>query len=195
MNYKQIKEIEEQWWNSKKRYSDKELLEIFPEAKNIIPQKISEYKKERKIVIKKIRKLLIFIRERAGNEFMLWFWREWLKINLGEKLLTIDEYINRFKILYATSIDHNINRRITEDKIQMALSVPIEKLINSPLRKSGKKLVGLCPFHNDKNSSFYVYPETNSFYCFGCQKGGDVIKFVKLLYGFSFVEVINYLNK
>ncbi len=193
MDYTQIKQLEEQWWASQKKYSDKELLEIFPEAKNIVSQKISEYKREKKIIIEELTKLLIFIRERTGNEFMLWFWREWLKINLGEKLLTIDEYINRFKILYVTSIDHRINRRITEDKIQMALSVPIEKLINKPLRKSGKNLVGLCPLHNDKNPSFYIYPKTNSFYCFGCQKGGNVIIFTRLLYGYSFKEAVEHL--
>ena len=46
------------------------------------------------------------------------------------------------------------------------------------LRRRGKNLVGLCPFHNEKTPSFCIYPENNSFFCFGCNKGGDVISFV-----------------
>ena len=34
-----------------------------------------------------------------------------------------------------------------------------------------------CPFHNDKTPSFTVFPSTQSFYCFGCQTGGDLIEF------------------
>ena len=43
-----------------------------------------------------------------------------------------------------------------------------------------KNLKGRCPFHDDSSPSFYVYPETQSFYCFGCQVGGDVITLAKL---------------
>ena len=47
------------------------------------------------------------------------------------------------------------------------------------LRKSGANFMGLCPFHGEKTPSFYVYPGTASFYCFGCGKSGDAIDFVK----------------
>ena len=50
------------------------------------------------------------------------------------------------------------------------------------LRRRGKNLVGLCPFHNEKTPSFCIYPENNSFFCFGCNKGGDVISFVTVSY-------------
>jgi hypothetical protein len=45
----------------------------------------------------------------------------------------------------------------------------------------GKKCV--CPFHEDKDPSLNFYPETNSFFCFGCRTGGDLIKFVQLMEG------------
>ena len=43
-----------------------------------------------------------------------------------------------------------------------------------------------CPFHNEKTASCKIYPKSNSFYCFGCGAGGDVIDFVRLLYGLDF---------
>lgn len=49
------------------------------------------------------------------------------------------------------------------------------------LRQVGDKFMGKCPLpgHDDSSASFYVYPKTKSFWCFGCQRGGDVIDFAK----------------
>ena len=47
------------------------------------------------------------------------------------------------------------------------------------LKRKGRLYGGLCPFHSEKTPSFYVYPATQSFYCFGCQAAGDAISFVK----------------
>ena len=46
------------------------------------------------------------------------------------------------------------------------------------LHKTGSNYKGLCPFHTEKTPSFVVEPNKGLFYCFGCQKGGDAIKFV-----------------
>ena len=50
----------------------------------------------------------------------------------------------------------------------------IEQIIGSyvNLRRRGRTLSGLCPFHSEKSPSFTVYPENQSFYCFGCGAGG-----------------------
>lgn len=61
------------------------------------------------------------------------------------------------------------------------------------LRRRGKNLVGLCPFHNEKNPSFCVYPENNSFYCFGCNKGGDIISFIMGVENLDFAEAVKFL--
>ena len=49
------------------------------------------------------------------------------------------------------------------------------------------------PFHNEKTPSFYVYPETQSFYCFGCGVGGDVITFIKKIESLSYPEAVKML--
>lgn len=61
------------------------------------------------------------------------------------------------------------------------------------LRKRGKNHSGLCPFHSEKTPSFSVVQEKQFFYCFGCHSGGDVIKFVMDIEGFSYMEAVKYL--
>lgn len=46
------------------------------------------------------------------------------------------------------------------------------------LKKKGANYFGLCPFHGEKTPSFSVSPGKQMFYCFGCGKGGDVVKFL-----------------
>ncbi len=61
------------------------------------------------------------------------------------------------------------------------------------LQKSGKALKGLCPFHNERTSSFYVFPEGQTWHCFGCNEGGDVFSFVQKQQSFEFREALLYL--
>ncbi|MGV9141591.1 MAG: CHC2 zinc finger domain-containing protein [Promethearchaeota archaeon] len=57
--------------------------------------------------------------------------------------------------------------------------------------KRGNKAI--CPLHGDNDPSLQIYEDTNSWYCFGCNKGGDVIKFIELVEGMSFKDVIQRL--
>jgi len=52
----------------------------------------------------------------------------------------------------------------------------------------------LCPFHDEKTASFAIYPDTNSYYCFGCESGGDVIRFVEKFRQVEFKEAIQILT-
>ena len=61
------------------------------------------------------------------------------------------------------------------------------------LRHRGRTHTGLCPFHSEKTPSFVVYPENQSFYCFGCGAGGDVITFVKKINNLDYVEAVKFL--
>lgn len=61
------------------------------------------------------------------------------------------------------------------------------------LKRSGKNLVGLCPFHHEKSPSFNVYTENGSFYCFGCGAGGDVITFVRRIENLDYLEAVRFL--
>lgn len=71
----------------------------------------------------------------------------------------------------------------------------IESVISSyvNLKRKGKLLSGLCPFHNEKTPSFFVYPETQSYYCFGCGSGGDAIYFIKSIENIDYIEAVKLL--
>ena len=73
----------------------------------------------------------------------------------------------------------------------------IESVISTyvTLKRAGSNLKGLCPFHSEKTPSFTVYPGTQSFYCFGCGAGGDVINFVMRTENLDYVSAIETLAK
>src|SRR3989440_9353017 len=60
-------------------------------------------------------------------------------------------------------------------------------------RTSGSRLMGRCPFHEERTPSFSVNPVEKLFYCFGCGKGGDVITFVRETEQLDFAEAVEWL--
>ena len=75
---------------------------------------------------------------------------------------------------------------------QLNDKIDIEQVVSAhvSLKRRGKTLVGLCPFHNEKTPSFTVYPESNSFYCYGCGAGGDIISFVRRMDNLDYIEAV-----
>ncbi|HVB21235.1 MAG TPA: DNA primase [Ktedonobacteraceae bacterium] len=61
------------------------------------------------------------------------------------------------------------------------------------LQKSGKSFKGLCPFHNERTPSFYVFADSQSWHCFGCNEGGDVFTFVQKQQNLEFRDTLLYL--
>jgi DNA primase len=72
----------------------------------------------------------------------------------------------------------------------------IEEIVRNyvpSLRKTGKNLVGLCPFHKEKTPSFSVSPEKQIFYCFGCHAGGNVFSFISKIERLDFPESVRFV--
>ena len=61
------------------------------------------------------------------------------------------------------------------------------------LKRVGRRFMGLCPFHTEKTPSFSVNPELGVYYCFGCQKSGDAITFIREVDHLDFVEAVERL--
>jgi len=62
-----------------------------------------------------------------------------------------------------------------------------------PLKRAGATYKGLCPFHSERTPSFQVDPNKGFFYCFGCQVGGDVFKFLELHEKVGFQDAVKML--
>jgi len=76
---------------------------------------------------------------------------------------------------------------------RVSLKEVVEEYVR--LERAGREYRGLCPFHAEKNPSFYVNETKRFFYCFGCQTGGDAIKFLELAAGLSFEEALERLAR
>ncbi len=63
------------------------------------------------------------------------------------------------------------------------------------LRKAGRRLVGLCPFHQERTPSFTVDPEKGFWHCFGCKAGGDLFRFVEMMEKVTFTEAVELLAR
>lgn len=80
---------------------------------------------------------------------------------------------------------------ISEIKFKNEIAEIISPYVN--LKRRGRNLTGLCPFHNEKTPSFTVYPENGSFYCFGCGVGGDIFTFTSMIENLDYIESVKLL--
>lgn len=180
------------------KISDKELLGIFPEARQVISLKIKECKSDIREKENEIQSQLNRIYSLKTDSFSEWFGEEMIKQLVMPELVALERTffrLKRFEYLLNPTKKTNSHFEFQE-KIEIARRFPIEELARSKLeiRQAGKNFISLCPMHNEKTPSFYVYPETNSFYCFGCQEYGDVIKLAMHLYGLDFKEAVKMLQ-
>lgn len=78
---------------------------------------------------------------------------------------------------------------------ELKLRSDITDIVSSyvTLKHRGRNMVGLCPFHSEKTPSFNLYPESGSFFCFGCGAGGDVITFIMRIENLDYIEAVRFL--
>ena len=80
---------------------------------------------------------------------------------------------------------------IQELKTRNDITEVVSPYVN--LKRRGRNMVGLCPFHGEKTPSFNIYTENGSFYCFGCGVGGDVISFIMKIENLDYVDAVKFL--
>jgi DNA primase len=88
--------------------------------------------------------------------------------------------------------------RISEASVEeVRRSIAIADVVGArtSLRRSGARLVGRCPFHEERTPSFSVDPTKGLYYCFGCQRGGDAIGFVMETEGLDFPAAVEWLGE
>lgn len=86
---------------------------------------------------------------------------------------------------------------VAEDIQKVKESADLVALISEhvPLKRAGRRFSGCCPFHEEKTPSFSVNPELGFYYCFGCNKKGDAITFLREFLSMDFSEAVEFLAK
>ena len=85
-------------------------------------------------------------------------------------------------------------RRIDVTALKEKRDIVAEVERHTQLRKSGRNFIGLCPLHDDHDPSFVVYPDNQTFKCYGCQRGGDIIEFIQAAENCDFQQAVAVLG-
>lgn len=194
-----MRDVEKSWKISNKRYLVREYQEIFGEQ---VLREIAEQNMD--ILLREYKKLMSSINYLNSK----------YKCTLSSDELAVAEEV--VGVLGGCALGNIVEKaslvipylRSCDDRMRqntgfIDVGVIVERVLlsvyvqqnYSGVRSLGNKLVVKCPFHDDRNPSLYVYKETESFYCFGCGKGGNIISFVSLEQGLEFYEVLKYLKQ
>lgn len=147
--------------------------------------------------LKELRKKRIMMILDYISEDKQWFYFT-LEKHLFSEYFVISEWIRYWLNLWSKiNKDYTPpvrpNHQFSDIEIQRAKMYPIERLYKGNLRNSGKRFVGLCPFHKERTPSFYIF-ENNTWHCFGaCSTGGDAINFAMKLYDITFPVAVRRL--
>lgn len=194
MNNQLIENWEIEWENNQSRLSQRELLEIFPEARDYLGYKLEIYKEKKEKLAFEIREDFKQIYKKNGeyDEFTIWFFEKIIEVWKGEKLNWLEKQIKKLQFL----LSEKKEGKITEAMVEQARDYPFCLLID--IRKKTRAGSGftLCPFHSEKHPSFYITSAkgNNRCYCFGCGKSFDTIGFLMERDGLSFQDAVRKLS-
>lgn len=121
---------------------------------------------------------------RSEMRYILFQYMDQLKREEKETLYSTCKTAEEYEVALAVESNPIVPQHGKIDYAEIKRRVDIVDYISmhAELQKRGKNLVTKCtlPDHKDDTASMYIYPETKSFYCFGCNKGGDVIDYARL---------------
>lgn len=119
-----LNEIEKSWRKTLPKSHDSIWIEAFPEAREIIPLKIQEWQERYDQISNSIKQKLINLEKITKDDFCYWFFREWIKVNEGEKLVEAKKHIKRLKWLIVDKSKLSSDS-IDQNDIQRAKEVPL----------------------------------------------------------------------
>lgn len=180
--------LEQQWLESKpKEPTPEEWVKMYPELKTTFRRLYLKTLENKERLEDRIRFCLSFLTDSTWDQIQ----EGLLEITAGKRLETLEKRIQFFKrALYQEPKKPGV---ITDADIQQANAFPIIDLLPTPTYRHLRNCYR-CPFHADKTPSFHVYSKTNSWFCFGCQQGGDAIKFVMQSQKLTFPDAVSFLN-
>jgi len=164
----------------------KDFLDIFPEVKELVKVKRTELLQEREKILKEEVRPFMERISFLKDEFSRIFWREAYITCFTNNLKKINEELKKLSLYqkFFTS-DNSWEEKFLQAKERRILDLyPFKRL-----RRIGNRYLALCPFHEEKTGSFWVFPE-NRFHCFGCGADGDAIDFVSKINNISIKEAV-----
>lgn len=179
---------------SQAKLTEREWLEAFaPESHEIVKELHKELTQKRATLVAKIGKYFAAIDAESTNEDFRYFWKAAFhaKYKYDEQLRDIDTKLARLRrylrIINGTELPAGA---ITNDLIVAAKQVPIESIFSQQFKQTGNKLVGICPYHEEKTASFFIYKDTNRCYCFSCKAGYNTLDGYMRLHDCNFNEAV-----
>lgn len=175
-----------------------EVLDAFPEAKEIVPAKLKEREEDKKALSRWFNRMMQLIREEPEGDREVY--RSLFKDKYKAELKNIQGHIWRLKAY----LDPELAReeKTSRVSVENAKQTPILDVFcglagvdHSFLKRSGDKYFAICPFHEEKTPSFCLFVKDNRYHCFGCGESGDSISLVEKLKNIEFKEAIALLNK
>ena len=194
-NYR-LRQLEDEWTNSLPRFTDAFLLETFGDALDTMDDKVAELRQDQEKYIKDI----YYLGQKYvhGDDLSSCFARLCIELFFIGDLQKTEKSLFLIQRLRGRKNQPKNKKKgvLTSDDIENARNVSLvyvaERQIGQ-LRRNGNNFIAKCPFHDERTPSFYIYSESNRFYCFGCGASGDVIAFVEKSMGVDFKAAIYYL--
>jgi hypothetical protein len=193
------------------KFNTQELIEIFPEAKRIIPIKIKAFETERAELMDCMQDFQHnakhIAKQEKKDELFVWFWvHAFIKYFYAPKIVEFDRCLIMLRMQARTlkllgegkaSLGNHKSVEAWEELKQRARDADIETVTAdylSRVRRYGNQIKALCPLHQEKTPSFVIYLDSNQYHCFGCQKHGDVISFLMEMESIGFKEAVMRLS-
>ena len=172
-----------------------EWLEVFPEARSYIEDRLVYYRAFRGWLEKQKDEILDLLVMRNLGEEEEAFFLFLIKVYVGIPLVWVNKEIRRLeRYLPEKRKNKTSNKFIDVDEIKKRVDIVevVSDYVN--LKRVGKAYMGRCPFHDDRHPSFAVYPD-GYYKCFGCGASGDVIDFIMQIRGCDFREALEILQE
>lgn len=130
------------------------------------------------------------------DEFGVYFFSLWSALQYGDY-----DILQKWLVYWMTLSEKMSDkpRRIIPDNFKEidVESIKMYRLIESYYQgqlRGSVRLTGKCPFHEERTGSFFIFTNSNTYHCFGCGLGGDVIDFVMRQNSLTFQEAIKFLS-
>jgi hypothetical protein len=190
-------DMETEWKRSQPRYSFYDYINMFPEGKSAAKRglraKIKSYRSEfadvntfTDYVQNEMINKMDFKSQPPFKQALTDYCSDWVK-RIEKKIK-----VATFQLSFLEESKY-MKEDITPADILRAKEVPIENFYTDKLMICGQRAKGKCPFHIENTSSFTVYLDQNSFYCYGCSFGGSVIDYVMKKEGIEFLSAVKFL--